>query len=210
MSLVKENYAKQLLPFLPEGTAGYVAELIFDSKTSFKISKKRKTKLGDYRAPSGHQGHRISVNGDLNPYAFLITTLHEFAHLRAFENFGYRIKPHGKEWQMEFVKLFEPVFEQDVLPDDVYMALQNYLRGAKASSCTDQALYRVLKRYDKTVGETILVEHLKIGDRFKLNGKYFERGKKLRKYYLCKNLTNNRQYRVLGIAEIEKQLIDEQ
>lgn len=207
MSTVIENYTKQLSPFLPNGTAEYVAQLIKNNKTSFKISKKRKTKLGDYRMPYQGKGHRISVNGDLNEYAFLITTLHEFAHLKAFTKYGSRIKPHGQEWKMMFMDLFQPILDLNILPKDVDLALNKYLKNARASSCTDDALYRVLKRYDS--GSGMLVEHLNLGDRFKLNNITFEKGKKLRKYYLCRNLDNNRQYRVLGVAEIEKQLIDE-
>lgn len=200
----KEAYASKLKSFLPLGTENYIAHLIITTKTHFKIAKKRKTKLGDYRLPNGKEGHRISVNGDLNPYAFLVTTIHEFAHLRAFEIHDRFIKPHGIEWQTTFTSLFQPIFELNILPNDVTLALNNYLKKAKASSCTDDALYRVLRRYDKE--QHLLVEHLSLGDRFLLNNLVFEKGKKLRKYYLCRNISNNRQYRVLGVAEIQKQI----
>lgn len=200
----KETYTSKLKNFLPEGTESYVANLIISTKTHFKISKKRKTKLGDYRLPTGKEGHRISVNGDLNPYAFLVTTIHEFAHLHAFKDSGRFIKPHGTEWQTVFSELFRPIFKLDILPNDITMALNNYLKKAKASSCTDDALYRVLRRYD--VQQQPLVEHLNLGDQFLLNNLIFEKGKKLRKYYLCRNISNNRQYRVLGVAEIQEQI----
>ena len=189
MSTQLEIYAKQLTPFLPLGTENYIAELIIENKTKFKISKKRKTKLGDYKIPFNGEGHRISVNGDLNQYAFLITTIHEFAHLKAFEYHGLKIKPHGIEWKSEFSKLFQPIFGLSILPDDVKSALTKYLKNAKASSCTDEALYRVLKRYDK--GEALLVEHLKPGETFKLNNHIFEKGKKIKK--------------VLSLQKFEKQ-----
>ena len=115
---------------------------------------------------------------------------------------GQALKPHGQEWKSEFSELFKPILVLNILPEDVTLALTKYLKNAKASSCTDEALYRVLRRYDKR--SYLLVEHLKEGDRFQLNNIIFERGKKLRKYYLCRNLTNNRKYRVLGLAEIEK------
>ncbi|MFK8045021.1 MAG: sprT domain-containing protein [Crocinitomicaceae bacterium] len=200
----KEKYISTLEKFLPTGTENYIAGLIISCKTHFKISAKRKTKLGDYRMPHDGKGHRISVNGDLNEYAFLVTTVHEFAHLKAFEDFGKRIKPHGIEWQKSFAELFQPILQLKILPTDVTLALNNYLKKAKASSCTDDALYRVLKRYDKE--QHLRVEHLKLGDKFILNNLKFEKGKKLRKYYLCRNITNNRQYRVLGVAEIQEQL----
>lgn len=201
---LKTQYISKLQKFLPPNTEAYVAQLIIDYKTQFRIAPKRKTKLGDYRLPTGHSSHRISVNGDLNPHAFLVTTIHEFAHLTAFQKYGKYIKPHGTEWQMEFAQLFQPILSKNILPADITLALKNYLKKAKASSCTDDALYRVLRRYDKQ--PAILVEHLKIGEKFVLNNLTFEKGKKLRKYYLCRNTSNNRQYRVLGVAEIQKHL----
>ena len=59
---------------------------------------------------------KITVNGDLNPYSFLITTIHEFAHLVTFEEYQGRVKPHGKEWQLTYSKMLYPVIEDGGLP----------------------------------------------------------------------------------------------
>ena len=190
-----------LSPFLPDNTERYIACFLVDKVVHFTISKERRTKHGDYRQPHKGQPHRISVNGSLNQYAFLITTIHELAHLTTFEKHGNRVRPHGAEWKQEFKKLFLPLLAQDILPDDVQLALSRYLADAKASSCSDDRLYRVLRRYDKNQGT--LVEHLPHGAQFKLNGKIFVKGKKLRKRYECKDASNGKLYRVLGIAEIE-------
>jgi len=198
----KEEYCQVLSRFLPVGTVEYVADLILNYDTHFRISKKRKTKLGDYRSPRNGKGHCISVNGDLNEYAFLITSIHEFAHLTTFNKFGHKVAPHGLQWKHEFKLLFNPIFELTELPEDVTLAMTNYLKNAKASSCTDDKLSRVLKRYDKNIN-ALFVEHLKIGDKFKLKGKTFVKGKKLRKYYLCQDLNTGRDYRVLGLAEVD-------
>lgn len=198
----KEEYCQVLNRFLPDGTVEYVADLILNYDTHFRITKKRKTKLGDYRSPRKGKGHSISVNGDLNKYAFLITSIHEFAHLTTFNKFGHKVSPHGLQWKHEFKLLFNPIFELTNLPEDVTLAMTNYLKNAKASSCTDDKLSRVLKRYDKN-NNALLVEHIKIGDKFKIKGKYFVKGKKLRKYYLCQDLSSGRDYRVLGLAEVE-------
>lgn len=197
-----ESFAAQLRPFLPDQTAEYIARFLIEKVVHFTVSKKRKTKLGDYRQPFQGKPHRISVNGDLNRYAFLITTLHEMAHLTTFEKYGSRVKPHGIEWKKEFVLVSEPVFSKGILPVDVTLALKNYLRNAKASSCSDDKLYRVLRRYDKNVGITL--EELEKGAVFKLNGKIFVKGKKLRTRYECQSLPSYKKYRVLGLAEVEK------
>lgn len=196
------RFSQQLKPFLPEETCEYIAAYLVNKVVHFTVTKTRKTKFGDYRQPYDGKPHRISVNGSLNRYAFLVTTLHEIAHLLTFEKYGNRVKPHGKEWKAEFKAVFTPVLEMDILPEDIALALNSYLRNAKASSCSDDRLYRVLRRYDKFSGD--LVEHLELGAKFKLNGKVFIKGKKLRKRYECQDVTTNKMYRVLGLAEIEK------
>jgi len=202
---LKENYTKALTRFLPSGTTNYVADLIINYECHFRISAKRKTKLGDYRFPYKGKGHRISVNGDMNCYGFLITTIHEFAHLTTYNKYKHSVFPHGQEWKMEFKNLFEPIFEIANLPEDIELALKKYLQNAKASSCTDDSLMRVLKRYNKK-SDAIFVEHLKGGDKFKLNNKTFVRGRKLRKYYLCQEIDSKKEYKVLGLAEVSVQI----
>ncbi len=196
------EFAAQLSPFLPDNTADYVATFLIENVVHFTVSKKRKTKLGDYRHPYNGKPHRISVNGDLNPYSFLITTLHEMAHLTTYEKYGNRVKPHGVHWKTEFKSIADPILNKVALPIDVAMALNNYLRNAKASSCSDDKLYRVLKRYDKNKGITL--EELEIGDLFKLHGKIFVKGKKLRTRFECVEDATNKKYRVLGLAEVDK------
>ncbi|HAD34265.1 MAG TPA: hypothetical protein DCF44_07170 [Chitinophagaceae bacterium] len=44
----------------------------------------------------------MSVNGNLNSYHFLITLLHEIAHMLVWEQFRNRVKPHGLEWKHVF------------------------------------------------------------------------------------------------------------
>ena len=198
----KAELSNLLSPFLPEGTALYLAELIDKYEVDFTISKPRKTKLGDYRYPQNGEPHKISVNGNLNKYAFLLTSVHEFAHLTAFENYGPRIPAHGKEWKHEFNILFNPLLKMNIFPFDVTEALSNYMDNVKASSHSDERLLRVLRRYDEK--KMPLVETLEIGQKFKLNGKNFVKGKKLRKYHICSEIESGRKFRVLGLAEIEK------
>ena len=50
------------------------------------------------------------------------------------------------------------------------------------------------------------MEHLKQGDVFKLKGKVFRLGKKLRKRFECRELNSGRMYRVLGLAEVDELL----
>lgn len=196
------KFAETLRDFLPGGTEYLVAKFLIEQHCDFTISKARKTKLGDYRQPWQGKPHRISVNGNLNQYAFLVTTVHEMAHLTTFNKYGNRVKSHGEQWKNEFVTLFQPIIDKDILPLDITLAINNYLKNARAASCSDERLYRVLRRYDKK--KKVLVEHLNQGAIFELGGKTFVLGRKLRKRFECKEYSTNKTYRVLGLAEVDK------
>ena len=63
---------------IPVASRKPIAELISMSKASIKVVRERKTRHGDYRKmPDGT--HQITINGNLNPYRFLITLIHELA-----------------------------------------------------------------------------------------------------------------------------------
>ena len=91
-----------LQKYLPTGTEDYAADLLLKHSIHLYIKKPRTSKFGDYRAPRPGENHRISVNKDLNPYAFLVTFLHEVAHLLNYEKHRTRVKPHGPEWKLHF------------------------------------------------------------------------------------------------------------
>lgn len=202
-----EEFATTLRRFLPSGSEEYVARYLLDKVVHFTITGERKSKYGDYRQPHDGKPHQISVNGTLNKYAFLVTTLHELAHLTAFEKYRNTVSAHGAEWKAEFQRIFKPILDKQILPLDVTLAVTNYMRNIKATSCGDEALYRVLRRYD--LKPATFLEHLKPGESFKLNGKIFVKGKKLRKRYECTAVASQEKYLILGIAEVE-QLTDEE
>src|ERR671921_814126 len=86
--------------FIPEGSAPFVFEYLKKYKVHLTITRGRKSVLGDYRHAIGNKNHRISVNGNLNRYAFLITLIHELAHLVTFMKFGNEVSSHGREWKL--------------------------------------------------------------------------------------------------------------
>ena len=198
----KDLVRQQLKNFLPEGFESMVADLIFAEPVYFKIVKPRNTKLGDFRA--GIQGERpqITVNGNLNIYSFLITTLHEFAHLKTHIKFGSRIKPHGEEWKIEYRKLLLPAIDTRLLPEDVVGALMNSLVKTKASSCSDIDLMRILKRYDNPDSPVVLLESIPKNSVFDLKGKKFLKGELRRNRYLCEEISSKRNYLVHALSEV--------
>jgi len=197
-----QDYSAQLKKYLPEQTAPIISAWIQDTGCIFKISRSRSTKFGDYRAPYQGLPHRISINHDLNPYAFLITTIHEFAHLRTFQLFKHRVKPHGKEWKNNFKELMDPFLKIDVFPDTILQAIKNYMDNPAASSCTDLNLFRALQQYD-IKSDRITVEMIPEDGYFAMkNGRVFQKKNKLRKRFHCIELSTQRVYLFHPIAEI--------
>ena len=195
--MTKAELTEKIKPFLPLGTENYVVDLLIQYKIQLRLSKPRISKYGDYRAPfKNEKNHRISVNKNLNPYAFITTFLHEVAHLVAFEKFRNKIDPHGKEWKHEFKLLLEPLISHHQLPDDVAKALKAYMHDPSASSCSDQNLSKVLSMYDKD--QKLLLETLSIGSVFRIeSGRVFKKGKTLRTWVQCIEIKSGKEYRII-------------
>lgn len=190
--------------FVPAGTEKYVVDLLVKYRVQLKLNKPRASKYGDYRSPmSSDNCHRITVNKDLNPYAFLTTFLHEVAHLTAFEKHRNTIEPHGREWKNEFKLLLHPIVMHHQLPEDIQSALKHYMNDPAASSCSDKGLMKVLALYDRD--PKAFLEQLPEGALFKLDtGRVFKKGKKLRSWYQCFEQPGNKEYRVSGISKVEQ------
>lgn len=198
-----ESARKHLGKYLPEASVDYVIDLLRKFPCKFKISKPRKTKLGDYRMTT--EGISvITVNGDLHPYSFLITTIHEFAHLITFNEYGRRIKAHGKEWQNNYRKLLLPMINEGVFPAEIENALMKSLITVKASSCSDTNLYRTLSKYEAPVIDHHPLEELPIHATFQLNGRVFTKGNLRRSRYVCTENNTQRTYLVHALAKVKK------
>jgi len=183
-----------LSQYLPEAAVEKVHKALVEHRIHLKITRGRKTKLGDYRPPTRYTNHRISINHDLNKYAFLITFVHELAHLIVFENHKNRVAPHGKEWKSTYKELMIDYLQPSIFPEEVLSVLKKSIQNSKASSTSDLKLSRVLQQYDTTNGFS-KVEELPFESVFETqNGRKFRKGEKVRTRYKCRNLQNNRMY----------------
>ena len=198
----KQQFYHTLSRFAPDFFVEYLVELILNAKVVFKIVPGRSTKLGDFRVRSEGEKPIITVNGNLNKFAFLITTLHELAHLNTFRQYGLRVAPHGLEWKNAFRALLEPVLLSKQLPNDIEKVLWNTFTNTKASSCSDLNLSRVLKKYDKP-SDQISLEEIPVASHFSLNGRAFEKGLLRRSRYLCKEITSGKQYLIHALATVQ-------
>ena len=191
-----------LKKYLPENAVAACLELIKENQVHLKIVNKRVTRHGDYRRlPDG--GHQITVNAGANPYRFLITLVHEIAHLVAFERFGRHIKPHGLEWKKTFTGLMLPFLNPQVFPQQLMPLLANHFKNPKASSETDAKLSLALSAYDPPTDKNFIFE-IPLGGVFRLyNGKVFKRGNKRVKRYECVEIATGRVYLFNPNAQVE-------
>ena len=200
----KEVPVSHLQHFLPAGTGDAVLSYLHQYKVHLTVAKERKSILGDYRHRTHHTNHRISVNGNLNKYAFLVTLLHEIAHLLTFEEYGRRVQAHGREWKMIFSGLLKQFVENKVFPADVEYELLQSLHNPAASSCAEEGLLRVLRNYDERKDGHRLVEELPAGSIFRLkDGRVFRKGEKLRKRFKCAEVATGKLYLFSPVYEVE-------
>jgi hypothetical protein len=199
---------RALNKYIPDEFVPLVSDLLNSNPVRFKIVKPRKTKLGDFRFDPRTKKYQITVNGDLNPYAFLITTLHEFAHLLNHKNHGYNVAPHGKEWKICFHQLLQPVIQSEHTPPNIRHALQKSAMRIKASSCTDLELNRALASLDPHDG-TISLEKLPDNTIFILNGRTFKKGFLRRTRYLCAELDTGKQYLINKLSKVKEIQLEE-
>jgi len=198
-----EKTTLALEKYVPKEAASILARWIHQAPCLFKISKGRQSKFGDYRSPFKGKGHRISVNHNLNPYAFLITSVHEFAHLKTWNEYRDRVKPHGEEWKRNFKLLMQPFLALTIFPLDIKQAVQRYLDNPAASSCSDLTLFRVLQEYDQPKSGYVKVEEVRLGTLFTLgNGRIFKKGEKVRTRFRCLELSSGKIYLFSPVAEV--------
>lgn len=187
---------------LPPPGIEYCYKLWIDYPFKLVIKNKRDSKYGDYRfVPPA--SHTITLNNDLNKYAFLITYIHEVAHLKAGLTFGYRIKPHGDHWKSVFVNLLSPMLKEEVFPPDVLEALSNYLKNPKASSCSDIELIKCLSLYDAN-NKFQFLSDVRLAETFRFNDRVFIKEKVNRTRALCKEVRTNKKYYISQAALVER------
>ena len=196
---------QSLEDYLPGGAYPYVADYLHQFGIHLTIKRERATVLGDYRPAFQQNAHRISVNGNLNPYAFMITLLHEMAHLLVYEQYGSGVQSHGAEWQQQYGQLLAIFIEKKLFPADIERALLHTIKKPSASSCGVEELMRILQKYDQSDSGQVRVEELLPGQQFKTpDGRIFVKKGKLRKRHQAVELSGGALYLFSGIYLVHK------
>ncbi len=193
---------KHLESYIPFEAKTQIEALLANENVLVKVKSERKTKHGDYKMqPNGK--HQITINSNLNPYRFLITLVHEIAHLKAYKTYGRIIKPHGKEWKNTFQHLMLPFLRPEIFPETLLPLLAQHFKNPKASSDTDIELALALKKLNTESNKTLVFE-VEEGNSFQLyNGRIFRKGKTRRKRIECIEIKSGRVYLFNPNAEVE-------
>ncbi len=195
-----KKYKHILEKYVPANSVDQIIELFEEHPCYLKIVNNRNTKHGDFRKmPDGT--YQITINYGLNPYRFLLTLVHEIAHLVVEKEYD-RVKPHGIEWKRSFQHLLLPFFNPEIFPKELMPVLANYMKNPKASTDADVHLSLALKKYDPKNDMSYVFE-LPLQSKFSHNNRIFIRGNKRRTRIECKELGTNNKYLFHQNAEVK-------
>ncbi|MDC0615297.1 SprT-like domain-containing protein [Schleiferiaceae bacterium] len=192
-----------LLPYLPAGDyEPLFSKWLEGLNYQIAISRPRKSKLGDFRPPRLGQIARITMNADLGAFQFLTTLTHEIAHLIAWEKYGRRAAPHGKEWKAIFREMLVELAQHQAWPENYSRALLKHAKSPKAAVGADPHLQQTLLLLDESTD--LLLQSLNAGEKFTFKGRHFRYDEKRRTRALVTELGTKKQYTIPLVARVER------
>jgi SprT protein len=190
----------EVINYIPENAAQLVLELLNEYPHVLKIVNQRQTKHGDFRKTIDGR-YQITINNSLNQYQFLLTLVHEIAHLATHLKYK-RIKPHGIEWKISFQHLMLPFVRPEIFPMSILPYLANYLKNPKASTDTDVNLSLAMKQFNKKSDKSFIFE-VPLNGVFTFKNKTYIRQNKRRTRFECLELRSKRLYLFNQNVEVE-------
>jgi SprT protein len=181
----------EVINYIPENATELVLELLNEYPHVLKIVNQRQTKHGDFRTTIDGR-YQITINNSLNQYQFLLTLVHEIAHLATHLKYK-RIKPHGIEWKISFQHLMLPFVRPEIFPMSILPYLANYLKNPKASTDTDVNLSLAMKQFNKKSDKSFIFE-VPLNGVFSFKDKTYIRQNKRRTRFECLELRSKRLY----------------
>ncbi|MCY7351097.1 MAG: sprT domain-containing protein [Cytophagaceae bacterium] len=186
---------------VPTAAVAYCHTLWQHHAFAFLVTRPRRTRLGTH-CFHPLSGHRVTINTNLNPFAFLITYLHEVAHVLtvrdAQRNFPgrRRVLPHGRQWKAHFQTLLLPALTERIFPLSILEPLRGYAQNPAAATASCLPLAKALQALDQIPDHLMEVRHLAEGERFEFGKRIFIRGRLRRTRLLCVELPTGRRYTV--------------
>lgn len=193
-----------LLKYIPEASFDKVVAYIKQYKVQFTIARDRKTLLGNYQYRTSDNLHRISINGGLNKYSFLITFIHELAHLLTLMQYKNKVEPHGREWQSCYSTLLEEFLQLPIFMPDLVVAIRKMQHKPGAGTSAEPELMKALSKYDDNPHNLVFVEQVPINSIFITeDGKQFTKGVKQRTRHVAVDVITRRHYLFNGLHKVK-------
>jgi len=212
---VKREEALSFLPFLflpimknilekyiSKNALEYCISISNNYEFKLDLSFDRKSKFGHYKYWPETNSHIISINRGLSPSLFLITFIHELAHLEVMLAYGRKVMPHGKEWKGTFRKLMAPLLSHSIFETNLLSALAIHLKNPKASLFADPRLWAIL--FPSNDEHAIYVNDIEDGKEFIFKQRMFKKVKSRRTRALCYEAKSGNNYLIPLLAQIEK------
>jgi hypothetical protein len=174
--------------FLPENTLPFLKIWFGEYNCHLKITKNRNSKLGDYRKLPD-KTHQITINGTLEPQLFFFVLTHELAHLLHLKNMEEKFLLTAKNGNQTFREMLIESIE--VYQEDLKLIIKKFSKSPKANFMASPEL---VKYFHKEEEGFSFVENLEIGTQFIFKEETYIIKEKIKKRYLCKNLSSNREY----------------
>jgi SprT protein len=200
--MTHEQARELFIKHVPASAVEYCYHLWDSHSFQLKLRKSRVTKVGDFTCRYG-QTPQITLNHDLSPLLFLLTYVHEVAHLIVHQQYGHRAEAHGAEWKQTFQQLLAPVLTQEIFPEDLYHALARHMKNPMASTFSDAVVTKELRKLDERSKLAVLLSDLPPGSVFGIRGRLFRKGELKRSRVLCQELKTKKRYLVPADAPVE-------
>jgi len=200
--MTRQGIEEILIKHAPAMAVPYCLALWDNHPFKFKLRKSRQSKVGDFICRNG-QTPEITVNHDLHPFLFLITYVHEVAHLEVHRQYPRNADPHGSEWKDAFIRLLKPLMNTETFPSKLLRQLSIHMENPKASTFSDSNLTQVLRTFDPKWSSATLLSEIPEGSLFGLRGKWFKKGSLQRTRYVCVEVKTRRKFLVPADFPVE-------
>jgi SprT protein len=126
--MTEAGFVEKMSRYMPAEAATLVYRWLGQHPARLRITMPRASKLGDFRVDPDHPVPMITVNGNLNPYSFTITMVHEVAHLFDYKKRDTLRDAHGTSWKVIYSQLLEQMLNTGIFPAELRPAIMRHLR----------------------------------------------------------------------------------
>ncbi len=149
--------------------------------------------------------YKIYINKNLSPSFFLYVFLHEYAHTLTHLRYTDKVKPHGKEWQYNFLNLLQDASNKGLFEENIKNEIQKQLLHAHIYSNTrDRYIKSMMDKIDLGKKESFLSDIPLQSTVLLSNNMTVKIEKKIRTRYLCSDVNSDNKYLVSGVMTVKE------